>query len=377
MKKLKNKKIASIAFVLSLVLTGGALTAFISAIGEPSSDRLLALPEEHEECVFKLSTGAVPAAEDPARKGYEYFACAECGEMKKIAGNHKSGHHFRELSDGSISCACGASLDTVNKLLGKNEFLQNNEDIYILYLDKGDYLVDLDNDGANDALNVAAREGQFFLLPERIPYLYQLLSGKDDVGNVIDSLNISFDFQYTGEFSPQGVYNGPDFQKYIFMNYQYQGSFLFSLYFEPVDGKIKVYDSGTPDVAVTLSPDVKYSFDLLVEPESQHLFLTVTGDELPTKVLFDVISPYPPLSDVTQIGIGRGTFYCADDSYGLYIDNLEIGCSLFEANETSVDETYHCDHDFIAKGVVDYDHPASERWKKYTCKDCGFWCYGH
>jgi hypothetical protein len=147
--------------------------------------------------------------------------------------------------------------------------------------------------------------------------------------------------------------------------------------FEPSDGKILVYECATPDNCVLLSPGVSYHFELFVEPNTQRLFMAVEGGDLAKKILFDIIATVPPLSELTTIAFGRSTFYCADGTCSLYIDNLFIDCSCYVVNETAINTEGLCVHNFKAKGIVDNDHPASEAWKKYTCKECGCWYYGH
>ncbi len=50
--------------------------------------------------------GVVAKADDPRGVGYELYSCSGCGEAKKIAATHESGHSFDE----SGKCACGAKL---------------------------------------------------------------------------------------------------------------------------------------------------------------------------------------------------------------------------------------------------------------------------
>ena len=371
MKEMKNKKLAGIALVLCLVFAGGALTALISSIGGSSGGRLM-LPEVEHECVFSLSTGTVSAAEDPDGKGYEYFACAECGEMRKVAANHESGHYFRTVN-GKQVCACGAQIGIYERNLGKSEFSSLNESISVTYLNDNSCLEDLDGDGEFDVWNLSAKNTQYLLKPDNNDGLYELLTGNDDYGNVIDSLKISFAFFYTGVFAPDV---SVDNMTWIFINYQ-QPNFLFALCFEEQEGKILAYQKNDRGNSVLLEPDVRYQFDLNVEPTTQRLIMTVEGDGLPKKVLFDMIANYPPLSDLLQIGIGRKTYYCSDGSFALYLDDLEISYELYTYDESGMNMEHQCDHNFKIKGIVDQEHPASEAWKKYTCKKCDCWYYGH
>lgn len=362
-----------IAIIMAIILAGGAVASLIGR-GDGSEGRLIA--ELKEPCTFNVATGTVPAAEDPAGKGYEYFACEECGEMRRVVANHESGHYFRTLSNGEKFCACGAKLDITKQILAKNEFSSRNEDITIFGLNHDYYLGDFDNDSMPDALKISKSQGQFFLRPQDNAILTALLK-EDEWKDKISSINFAFDFKYTGTYLPTGEWTGASVIKYVFMNYQYSTSWLFALCLEPVDGKISVYECDTPDHAVTLLPDVEYTFDFLIDPITQRVCVTIEGGALQRTVLFDEIVTYPPFSELFQIAFGRSTFYCSDDSYALYIDNLKIGCSLYTVDEGSVNEENKCDHDFKVKGVVDYDHPASEKWKKYTCKDCKRWYYGH
>ena len=186
--KIKNKKLFAAVLVLCLVLIGGAMTAFVGMRNFSSDGRLLLPPEEHETCVFNISTGAVPAASDPDGVGYELFACSECGEMSKVIANHESGHCFRTLNGVKV-CACGALSETIGKSLGKNEFSSLKEDISIRNVDQAYCLEDSDGDGEPDVWNLSARNIPYALYAEDNSNLSKLLRAGS-----IDFMNISFDF---------------------------------------------------------------------------------------------------------------------------------------------------------------------------------------
>ena len=84
------------------------------------------------------------------------------------------------------------------------------------------------------------------------------------------------------------------------------------------------------------------------------------------------------MTDFWAAYFGRDKFYCADTSqFALYVDNIEAGYLDEVVDQSMVNTDTQCTHDFIIKGIIDSDHPAYEAWKKYTCKDCGCWYYGH
>ena len=366
-----------IVIIMVIVLAGGVVVSLIGR-NEKTDEKLLVDIEEPEFCVYNFSTGAMSATDDPNGKGYEYFACEDCGNLKKVVANHESGHYFRTLADGSKFCACGATLEIEEKKIGKNYFSSKSEALIIDHMELGDYLVDLNDDGTDDVFDVSLRNGQFFLRPNSNSMFETLLMGCDDVGNVIDTMRVTFKFWYTGTFEPTGSWTGNVNNTYVFLNYQFETRVFASLYFEPIDGKIKAYGEVGTENYVVLSPDVEYTFNLEVDVVGKRLVLTVEGGDISSpKVMFDLKSEQPPLTDLFQIGIGRETFYCSDGRYGLYMDDLELGCSLFTVNDEKVNDAGYCDHDFKAKRIIDYDHPASELWKKYTCKECGCWYYGH
>ena len=358
MKEMKNKKLVGIALVLCLVLAGGALTALVSTIGGSSGGRLM-LPEVEHECVFSLSTGTVSAAEDPDGKGYEYFACAECGEMRKIAGNHESGHYFRTLSNGKKMCACGALLVRHQEdAVLKNEFTYGTAiadyDLNLSYLSDGFI--------ENDMWEVSRINGQAALYASSNPDFMSILKGAYN-GDVVSELNFSFDILYTGNFTAKGV----------FLNWQM--GFPFELLFDnDGNGKMLAYKSYNKSNAILLNPDVLYTFTLNYNYSTERMLMTVKGADLNEVVLFEVNQPLT--TTFTMIGISRNAFFCSDGTYSLYMDNMTVGYVGLTLNESQVNTTNLCDHNFAVKGVVDYDHPASEKWKKYTCKDCGCWYYG-
>ncbi len=367
MKEMKNKKLAGIALVLCLVLAGGALTALISSIDSPSGGRLM-LPEVEHECVFSLSTGTVSAVDDPDGKGYEYFACAECGEMRKIAGNHESGHYFRKLSDGSTFCACGAYLklgSTTNVM--KHDFSTlEGDDVYINALSQdvlvnGEFVVSLVN-GQRGVLTQVG--GNTF--NEK---LTSLASGVYE-GRELDFVSFSFELHYTGDVSAITGGNFFNWRSFREDDGRYYDDLKFSL-LPNAEGKLLVDDR------FALEEDTVYTFTSLLNPITNDVTLYLNGGGYINTVICSGKAVYK-VNKVWGVYFGRPQFYCADTSqFALCVDNIEAGYINEVVDTSLVNEVHECDHDFTVKGVVDYDHPASESWKKYTCKDCKRWYYGH
>ncbi len=345
-----------IVIIMAIVFAGGVVVSLIGR-GDGSEGRLVAA-ELKEPCVFNVATGTVSAAEDPDGKGYEFFACEECGEMRKIVANHESGHYFRTLSKGEMGCACGATFaDCQEDAVLKNDFTYGTAsyDLSLSYL--ADAFIE------NDMWKVSYINGQAALYASENSDFVSMLKGEYD-GNIVTKLKFSFDILYTGSFTASGT----------FLNWQM--GFPFELYFgNDGNGKLLAYKKGNSANAITLTPDVLYTFTLNYDYSTERMLMTVKGADLSELVVFEVSQPLT--TTFTMIGITRSNFFCSDGTYSLYMDNMTVGYEGLTLDESKVNEENLCDHNFKVKGIVDYDHPASEAWKKYTCKDCGCWYYAH
>ena len=365
---MKNKRLFVVILVLFFVFLGGALTVFVGMFGDFSGDRLYLPAEEHEECSFNLSTGVVPASEDPNGVGYEFFACSDCGELRKLTANHESGHYFRTFSNGEKYCACGAELlfgDVT--VVTKHEFSSTEgEDIFINalannVLENGKFVVSLVN-GQRAVLTEINGVSKNFTMSALMSGAYNGLS--------YDFVSFSFELCYTGDATKITGGNFFNWRSFCQDGGRYYDDITMNL--KPTsDGKLIVDD------VYVLEDGVSYIFTAYLSPITNEIYFTMNGGKYVDVLLCSGIAAYK-VTDFWAAYFGRDKFYCSDTSqFALYIDNIKAGYLDEIVNQSMVNVDTQCDHDFIVKGIVDYDHPAAEAWKKYTCKDCKRWYYGH
>lgn len=356
-----------LVLILVIVLAGGAVVSFIGR-DDDSGGRLVTDLKKHEECVYNIATGAVSAADDPDGKGYEYFACEECGEMRRIVANHESGHYFRTLASGKKICSCGASLEFGDvTVVTKHEFSSvEGDDLWINAL--------TENVLKDGKFVVSLVDGQRAVLTEiggveKNPTLSALTSGTYN-GIAYDCVSFSFDLYYTGDTS---VIEGGNF--FNWRSFWRDGEKYcddISMSVKPTnDGRLIVEDK------YPLEENVVYRFTAILNPTTNEIFFIMNGGKYVGVLLYSGKAAYK-VTDFWAAYFGRNKFYCADTSqFGLYVDNICAGYLDEVVDQKMVNVDTQCDHYFVAKGVIDSDHPASEAWKKYTCEDCGCWYYGH
>lgn len=138
------------------------------------------------ECAYINFGGVVSAEDDPRGVGYELWSCPGCGEAKKIAGNHESGHFFEDNK-----CVCGAKLvpNQVNVAFddfsGDATITVGNRPIV-----NGELAISkVNSQGMNFTTNANNTNVGFY-------NLYR--SGKAEDGSAVDKLLLSFDIKYTG-----------------------------------------------------------------------------------------------------------------------------------------------------------------------------------
>ena len=360
-----------IAVIMAIIFVGGAIVTLFGRNDDSDSGLSVDL-KKPEKCVYNISTGTVSAADDPDGKGYEYFACEECGEMRRIVANHESGHYFRTLSNGEKMCACGAILNSTDGGGLKNDFTAGTTTHPIALSWLSDAFI---SNGKWAIHKTCSQEGkQAALYASNNETIAKMFQGKYGESNVT-GIDISFKLMYEGTFNRSGV----------FMNWQYGAGSVnapfYQLYLVNEDGEFGVcYEQSSFYQRYVLTSGVEYTFDFHIDYETLQATMTVQGADLEKSVIFEKVATRQMLDEFRMMGISRYEFFCSetsDGSYKLYMDDLTIGCQVESINTEQVNEENLCDHDFTVKGIIDYDHPASEAWKKYTCKDCGCWYYGH
>ena len=307
---------------------------------------------------FVISTTLVSVEEDPLGIGYEILACEGydengCSYMTKVKANHVAGHHFDVQKDGSIVCGCGATATESVETLGVNN--------------------------ATDTTTVAAPsfsvvDGKYWISGSSA----QIAANASALGEYVQLLSqatnplvsYSFDLFYENEVPVGYGSSGSDF--FSWRDGTSEVRFFLT---DTLDGKLTAFFGSN---SVVLEEGEKYTFTVAVEPQTNRISLTVTGNfkgdgDTLVKKTVALVAPKDmanAASKFTGVFFGRKAFQCEDkDAFALYMDDITVTYVKREANEDNMRVEF-CPHVFESVPFVDATHPSDEMWVRDTCLNC-------
>ncbi len=305
---------------------------------------------------YAVSTGVVTAANDPAGKGFELFAC-ECGtkELKKVTANHAGGHFFE-----NGACACGAKLENQNVTVATHDFTSWTGN-GISFRGGSAACVDgkfrlstvsthsyIDKDGACG--NVI---------------LYDLLDGSYGDAS-FDIVEFAFDLSYTGTM-PASIDNVGGLQT-VFSWRDPSGNHLVNIYLKQDEGALVVYGENGEAI---IAADRDWRITISINLKNNTVDVVLSGNGIQPVSLTTNCKPAQSIANLGTIYLTRSQHYIDPKNGAIYMDNVALSYVGETVDLSAVNTDGYCEHDFVKTPILDDEHLEADKWYTYTCSACG------